>query len=60
MQLALYKKNNNTKSQAILKNKDLIKSLPYQNYLNTRPVEVPNLKRRPKDKHVLQDIEKIN
>lgn len=38
----------------------MMKDLPYDNYLSEKVVNLPSLKKKPKDKKVLLDIEKIN
>jgi ubiquinone biosynthesis protein Coq4 len=38
----------------------IMKDLPYENYLTEKRIHLPHLKKVPRDKKVLLDIEKVN
>lgn len=42
------------------KDKEFLQSLPYDNYLSNKNVKVAALGKRPKDRRVMLEIEKIN
>lgn len=51
----------NSKSQAVLKqHKDTLSALPYDNFLKNKSVHVAALSKRPKDRKVMLEIEKLN
>ena len=44
----------------MLKNKEALSNLPYDNFLKNKSVHVAALSKRPKDRKVLLEIEKLN
>mmetsp|Transcript_9222 Transcript_9222/g.8631 ORF Transcript_9222/g.8631 Transcript_9222/m.8631 type:complete len:84 (+) Transcript_9222:613-864(+) len=53
-------KTPNSKSLSILKSKEMLQQIPYDNYLKDKDVNLPMLKKRPRDRKVVLEIEKIN
>lgn len=52
----------NSKSQAAIdpEMRLMLQSMPYDNYLSSKQVKVAALNKRPKDRRVLMEIDKLN